>query len=118
MSTASSQLNSSYDNPADDNLEGVNAIATFLRKSVRRTFYLLETGQLGPAYKQGRIWNLRPSAYRRHIECLEAAAIAAMNESGTPASNGAHAEQRPPSPARPRKKGKPPRTRPHQHHHH
>ena len=76
MSTASSQLNSSYDNPADDNIEGVVAIAAYLGKSVRRTFYLLETRQL-PGFQQGRRWNLRKSTYRRQFEKLEAAASAA-----------------------------------------
>lgn len=59
----------------DDMLRGTTAIAAHLRESVRRAQYLLETRQI-PAFKVGDRWHMRPSAYRRFIEELEAPAIA------------------------------------------
>ena len=54
---------------------GVTAIAARINESERRTQYLLETGQL-PAYKMGRLWHMRPSAYVALIEAKERAAMA------------------------------------------
>ncbi len=61
--------------PADDTCAGAEAIAKLIGKTLRQTNYLLETDQL-PAFKIGRTWHMRRSTYLRHIESLEAEAIA------------------------------------------
>jgi len=58
----------------DDLLTGAEEIAGYTGDSLRRTNYLLEKGLL-PAYKEGRIWKMRKSTHRRHIERLEIAAL-------------------------------------------
>lgn len=60
---------------ADRPIRGVDAIAAFIGEERRRTYHLLETGQL-PGYKLGGRWYLRPSRYCAHIDQLEAAAAA------------------------------------------
>ena len=67
----------------DDLLTGAAEIAAYRGDPVRRTTYLLEKGLL-PAFKEGRIWKMRKSAHQRHIEALEAAALA--RAAGRPAA--------------------------------
>lgn len=55
---------------ADDTLAGVEAIASFIGETPRRTFYLLSAGQL-PAFKRGRTWRARKSTLLRHIAAQE-----------------------------------------------
>ena len=59
----------------DDLLKGAASIADYIGESPRRTFYLLERGQI-PGFKQGGRWNLRKSTMIKHIEKLEAEALA------------------------------------------
>ena len=51
---------------ADDLLRGCAKIAQFLGESERRTFYLLQTGQI-PAGKVGAVWIASKSALRSHF---------------------------------------------------
>jgi hypothetical protein len=51
---------------ADDLLRGCVRIAEFLGESERRTFYLLQTGQI-PAGKVGAVWIASKSALRSHF---------------------------------------------------
>jgi hypothetical protein len=62
---------------ADDTLVGVPAIAEYLGKRDKETYYLLSTRQL-PGFKIGNKWHLRRSTYCRFIENLEAEALAAI----------------------------------------
>ena len=55
---------------ADDHLSGVKEIAEYRGESERRTYHLLETGQLR-GYKMGGRWNSRKSTILAHIEKLE-----------------------------------------------
>lgn len=55
---------------ADDLLSSVKAIAEFRGEPVRRTYHLLETGQI-PGFKLGGRWNSRKSTQLAHIEKLE-----------------------------------------------
>jgi len=55
---------------ADDVLSGVAAISEFTGDPVRRTYHLLETGQL-PAFKLGGRWIARKSSILKHFEKLE-----------------------------------------------
>ena len=55
---------------ADDHLSGVKAIAGFRGETLRRTYHLLETGQI-PGYKLGGRWNSRKSTQLAHVEKLE-----------------------------------------------
>ena len=66
---------SAGDSLADDFLRGVTAIAEFRGEKPRRTYHLLETGQL-PAYKEGGVWNSRKSTLLAHTERREAEAMA------------------------------------------
>ncbi len=59
------------DNLCDDKLTGARAIAEFLGEETRRTFCLLERGEL-PAFKLGGRWCARRSTLLAHIERLEA----------------------------------------------
>jgi hypothetical protein len=59
---------------ASDIIEGVTAIAAYLGKNERRTYYLLENGKV-PAFKLSGKWHLRRSTYASYIASLEAAAI-------------------------------------------
>ena len=59
----------------DDLLKGAASIADYIGESPRRTFYLLEHGLI-PGFKRGGRWNLRKSTMIRHIEKLEAEALA------------------------------------------
>jgi hypothetical protein len=55
---------------AEDLLSGVKAIAEYRGEPERRTYHLLETGQI-PGYKLGGRWNSRKSTQLAHIEKLE-----------------------------------------------
>ena len=59
----------------DDRLTGAKAIAEFLGEDQRRIFYMLEH-RLIPAFKLGGRWNARKSTLVKHIEKLEAEALA------------------------------------------
>jgi hypothetical protein len=64
------------ENLADDLLDGVAAIAAFTGWPERRVYYLAERGLL-PVFKMGeRKWCARKSTLRRHIDALEARAVA------------------------------------------
>jgi hypothetical protein len=58
-----------------DTLAGAAAIGAFIAKNKRQTEWLLERGAL-PAFKIGRIWHMRRSAYLEMIETQERAAMA------------------------------------------
>lgn len=58
---------------ADDLLDGAPAIAAFTGFTVRRCYYLCESGLL-PAFKIGDKWTARKSTLRRHFEAKEQAA--------------------------------------------
>jgi hypothetical protein len=62
---------------ANDVIEGVKNIATYLNKSERQVFYLCETKQL-PVFKLGNRWHLRKSTHARYIARLEAEALGAV----------------------------------------
>jgi hypothetical protein len=76
MTALSTVLNNNAD---DAPIRGAKAIAAHIRLPVRQTNYLLECGRL-PAFKMGRIWNMRPSAYQKLIEQLEAEAMSAASK--------------------------------------
>jgi hypothetical protein len=61
------------DSPASDLLKGVPSIARFIGETVRVTYYQLETGAL-PAFKRGRNWYLRKSAFYADVAAREAEA--------------------------------------------
>ena len=63
------------DTLADDVLRGVRAIAEFQGEKQRRTYHLLETGQI-PGFKEGGVWNSRKSTQLAHIERREREAMA------------------------------------------
>jgi hypothetical protein len=64
------------DDLADDLLNGAGEIGAFLKKTPRQTYYLLEN-RLIPAFKFGdKNWQARKSTLKRHVESLEAAAVA------------------------------------------
>ena len=65
---------SAGDSFADDVLRGVTAIAAFRGEKPRRTYHLLETGQI-PGYKEGGLWNSRKSTQLAHTERREAEAM-------------------------------------------
>lgn len=65
------------DSLAGDMLNGAAEIAAFTRQTVRQVNHQLESGSL-PAFKVGRLWRMRKSTYLRHIEKLEAEALAAV----------------------------------------
>jgi len=50
---------------ADDILRGAQAIARFIGKDVRETFYALERGHI-PALKEGGVWTSTRSRLTRH----------------------------------------------------
>jgi hypothetical protein len=62
------------DDYADDVLHGVEEIAEYRNEPVRRTYYLLEK-KLLPAFKLGRIWEMRKSTHDRMIADREKAAL-------------------------------------------
>ncbi len=55
----------------NDLLTGASAIADFMGAETRRTFSLLERGEL-PGFKLGGRWYARRSTLLAHIERLEA----------------------------------------------
>lgn len=57
-----------------DMITGGSAIAQFLDESLPATYRMLEAREL-PAFKRRNKWRMRPSAYYRHLERLEAAAV-------------------------------------------
>ncbi len=57
-----------------DMLTGGVAIAEFLGESLPATYRMLEAREL-PAFKRRNKWRMRPTAYYRHLEHLEAAAV-------------------------------------------
>ena len=59
---------------ADDMLIGAQEIADFTGNSLRRTFYLLERGEL-PGFKIGDKWHGRKSTFVKSIEDRERAAM-------------------------------------------
>jgi len=59
----------------DDVLRGVNAIAEYRNEKPRRTYHLLETGQI-PGFKEGGQWVTRRSSQLAHIDRREAEAMA------------------------------------------
>jgi hypothetical protein len=54
-----------------DILDGAEAIAKWRRWSLRRTYYMCETGQI-PAIKEGGVWTLSKGAYLRKRQKFEA----------------------------------------------
>jgi hypothetical protein len=54
----------------EDLIRGASKISEELGEPLRRTYYLLETGQL-PAWKMGSRWYLRRSALVEHFHRLE-----------------------------------------------
>ncbi len=58
----------------DDILRGVNAIAEFRDEKTRRTYHLLETGQI-PGFKEGGQWVTRRSSQLAHIGRREREAL-------------------------------------------
>ena len=54
----------------DDMLRGVREIAEFRGEKPRRTYHLLETGQI-PGFKEGGVWNSRKSTQLAHVERRE-----------------------------------------------
>lgn len=60
---------------ADDLLRGAPAIGRYGGWTLRQTYHLLENNLI-PAFKVGKIWNARKSTLRRHIDALEARAVA------------------------------------------
>jgi hypothetical protein len=74
MTALSTTIYHQPENLADDMLTGAEQIASFTGDTVRRTNYLLEQKRL-PAFQEGRVWKMRKSTYRAHIERLEAAAL-------------------------------------------
>jgi len=59
--------------PADDLLRGIKAIAEFIGKNQRQTFYLAEK-QLIPVGKEGGIWTASKTALRDHYRKITGAA--------------------------------------------
>ncbi len=59
---------------ADDILRGVNAISEFRNEKPRRTYHLLETGQI-PGWKEGGMWNSLRSTQRAHAERRDGEAL-------------------------------------------
>ena len=59
----------------DDVLRGVREIAGFRGEKPRRTYHLLETGQI-PGFKEGGFWNSRKSTQLAHVERREREAMA------------------------------------------
>ncbi|HVY14487.1 MAG TPA: hypothetical protein VHB27_04620 [Rhodopila sp.] len=59
---------------ADDMLNGAGEIAVYTGLPLRRVNYLLEQRML-PAFKVGKLWQMRKSTYRRSIEQREAEAM-------------------------------------------
>jgi hypothetical protein len=55
---------------AEDILRGMPAIALFVGLPTRKAYYAAETRQI-PAYKRGKIWEMRKSSYRRDCETRE-----------------------------------------------
>ena len=55
---------------SEDLIRGASNISEELGEPLRRTYYLLETGQL-PAWKMGSRWYLRRSALVEHFDRLE-----------------------------------------------
>ena len=51
----------------DDLIVGAAAIAEFRGETKRRTYHLLESGQMAGAYKHGGIWNLLKSIHRARL---------------------------------------------------
>jgi len=64
------------DDLAADLLRGIPRIARFLGMSDRQAYYLAEK-KLIPAYKRGKIWEMKKSTARRQTEVLEAGQRAA-----------------------------------------
>jgi len=58
------------DNLSNDVLRGVPAIAAFRNEKPRRTYHLLETGQI-PGFKEGGVWTTRKSTQIAHFERRE-----------------------------------------------
>ena len=54
----------------EDLIRGASSISEELGEPLRRTYYLLESGQL-PAWKMGSRWYLRRSALVEHFHRLE-----------------------------------------------
>lgn len=65
------------DDLAGDMLDGIPAVAAYLKIPVRRAYELAEKGKL-PLFKfdGGRKWQGRKSTLRRHVERLEAQSVA------------------------------------------
>ena len=66
-------MKTDHEDLSDDLLSGAEAIAEFYGWKLRRTYYLLEQGQI-PAFKVGKIWCARRSTLTAHIEKLESMA--------------------------------------------
>ena len=54
----------------DDVLRGVREIAKYRGEKPRRTYHLLETGQI-PGYKEGGVWTTRKSTQLAHFDRRE-----------------------------------------------
>ncbi len=65
----------------DDLLDNLDAIAEYVNKSPRQTYYLLEHGLI-PGYKQGGRWHLRKSTHIKQLEKKEAATIREPSDAG------------------------------------
>ncbi len=56
----------------DDLMSGVPAIATECNWTESKTYHMLQTGKI-PGFKIGKIWHLRKSRLKRHLDELEEA---------------------------------------------
>ncbi len=65
---------SSGDQAVTDMIPGAAAIAEFLGESLPATYRMLDAREL-PAFKRRNKWRMRRTAYYRHLEQLEAAAV-------------------------------------------
>ena len=65
---------SSGDQAVADMITGATAIAEFLGESLPATYRMLDAREL-PAFKRRNKWRMRRTAYYRHLEHLEAAAV-------------------------------------------
>jgi hypothetical protein len=71
---------------ANDMVVGMKNIADHIEKTIRKSYYLCETGQI-PAFKLADQWHLRKSTYAAFLARLEQEAIR-HKDSATEATSG------------------------------